>query len=159
VAGRDLTGREIELIRGPTLKPFEPPGAMAWGVGYALNLWVDELLTSYRWSLFAFDPAELITSDTPVRPMGEQGIDGHPSVFADIPLDPGHALVLQTGEGGTIAAGLGEPHAWFRNADGQPSPKQFQKLSIYRAERWLFGHPDNPLWDEIGASAGTGLST
>ena len=158
MAGRDLTGREIELIRGPALRPFEPRGAMAWGVGYALNRWVDELLTDYRWSLLVFDPAELITSDTPVRPMSERGSDGSLSVFADIPLGPGHALVLQSGEGGTITAGLGGPDDWFRDSEGLPSLPEFQKLSVFRAERWLFGHPDNPLWEEIGVSAGTGLS-
>lgn len=158
VAGRDLTDREIEVIRGPALRPFEPCGAMAWGVGYALNRWVGELLTDYRWSLLTFDRPELITSDTPVRPISGQVSDGSPFVFVDIPLGPGHALVLQSDEGGTIT-GLGGVDDWYRDSDGRPSLEEFQRLSIFRAERWLFGHPDNPLWEEIGASTSSRRST
>lgn len=141
---------EIELIRGPSLSSAEPVGVMPYGVSVALSRFVDELLSDYRWSLFTFRPEELITSDTPVKAMTERSADGTPSVFADVPLGPAHVLVLQTGEGGVVTADLGGPDAWFRDAAGEPSLKCFQNLNFMKAERWVFGHPDNPIWQELG---------
>ncbi|MCA1840221.1 MAG: DUF4238 domain-containing protein, partial [Actinobacteria bacterium] len=49
--GSDLTSREIELIKGPSLDTAEPPGVMPYGISIALNQFTAELLTDYRWSL------------------------------------------------------------------------------------------------------------
>lgn len=151
VAGRELTAAEVELIRGPSLGSAEPPGVMPYGVSVALSQLVDELLGNYRWSLFSFTPGQLITSDTPVKLMTERSADGTPSVFADVPLDPTHVLVLQTGEGGDVTANLGGPDAWFCDALGKPSLKTFQNLNFMKADRWVFGHPENPIWRDLGA--------
>lgn len=152
VAGRDLTPEAVELIRGPSLSSAEPPGVMPYGVSVALTQFVDELISDYRWSLLTFKLAELITSDTPVKAMTERSADGTSSVFADVPLDPAHALVLQTGEGGDATAALGGPDAWFRDASGEPSLKCFQNLNFMKAERWVFGHPGNPIWQNLGVA-------
>lgn len=117
-AERDLTSKEVELIRGPSLSSAEPVGLMPYGVSVALSRFVDELLNDYRWSLLTLRSGELITSDTPVKPMTERSADGTPSVFADVPLDPEHVLVLQTGDGGEVTADLGGADAWFRDAPG-----------------------------------------
>lgn len=57
-----------------------------------------------------------------------------PSVFVDVPLDPAHVLVLQTGDGGDVTADLGGADAWFRDAAGEPSLKCFQNLNFMKAE-------------------------
>jgi hypothetical protein len=149
LAGRDLTPEEVDLIRGPPLSAEEPPGVMPYGVSIALSRFVKELLEDYRWSLLGVQPGHLITSDTPVKAMTEQSADGTPSVFADVPLDPGHVLVLQTGSGGEVTADLGGPEGWFRDADGEPVLKVFQNLNFMKANRWVFGHPENPIWQEL----------
>lgn len=152
IAGHDLSRVEIELIRGPSLSSAEPAGVMSYGVSVALSRFVDELLSDYRWSLLTFRSGALITSDTPVKAMTERASHGSPSVFADVPLGPAHVLVLQTGSGGEVTAGLGGPDAWFLDETGEPSLECFQNLNFMKAEQWVFGHPDNPVWQEIGAS-------
>jgi hypothetical protein len=150
-AGRDLTPREIDLIRGPSLGTTEPPGVMAYGISIALNQFTSELLNDYRWSLLRVHPGELITSDTPVKTMTERSADGTASVFADIPLDSSNVLVMQSGDGGTVTAERGGVDAWFRESDGSPSLKTFQNLNFMKADRWVFGHPDNPIWEQIAS--------
>jgi hypothetical protein len=150
ITGQDLTLKEMELIRGPSLSSAEPVGVMPYGVSVALSRFMEELLGDYRWSVLTVQPGELITSDTPVKPMTERSADGTPSVFADVPLDPAHVLVLQTGDGGDVTAALGGADAWFRDATWEPSLKCFQNLNFMKAERWVFGHPDNSIWSELG---------
>lgn len=149
IAGRDLTSEEVELIRGPSLSEAEPPGVMPYGISLALSRFVGELLTDYRWSLIAVTPAELITSDTPVKPMTDQSSDGTKSVFADVPLDQGHVLILQTGKGGQGTERLGGPEGWFLDSDEQPSLRTFQNLNFMKGDRWVFGHADNPIWRQL----------
>lgn len=149
VAKGDLTAREIDLIRGPSLSSAEPPGVMAYGISIALNQFTAELLTDYRWSLLRVHLGELITSDTPVKAMTERSEDGTISVFADVPLDPAHVLILQAGDGGAVTAERGGADAWFREHDGSPSLRAFQNLNFMKADRWVFGHPENPIWKQL----------
>lgn len=149
LTGRDLTPEEVDLIRGPLLSDAEPPGVMPYGVSIALSRFAKELLDDYRWSLLTVEPGHLITSDTPVKAMTEPSANGNPSVFVDVPLDPEHVLVLQTGTGGEVTASREGPDGWFRDPNGEPALKTFQNLNFMKADRWVFGHPENPIWQEL----------
>lgn len=81
--------------------------------------------------------------------MTDRSADGSPSVFADVPLDPAHVLVLQTGGGGAVTTNLGGPDGWVRDADGEPVLEVFQNLNFMKADPWVFGHPGNPIWQEL----------
>ncbi len=149
-----LTREQIDLIRGPRLGGSEPRGIVGGGVVLALRQHTAELLNDFAWTLLDFDRDELITSDTPVKAMAERDRFGRVSVFADVPVDDSHVLILQSGRGGTTTASRGGVDGWFRNADGTPSLECFQNLNFLKAQRYVFGSVTNPIWRLLRGRAG-----
>ncbi len=123
------------------------------GVVIALRQHTAELLDDFTWTLLEFDRPELITSDTPVKAMTERDRLGRVSVFADVPIDSSHVLVLQSGSGGTTTANRGGVEGWFRHADGTPSLECFQSLNFIKAQRYVFGSVMYPIWNFLGDRA------
>lgn len=149
-----LNGEQMDLIRGPRLSDNEPSGVVGGGVVLALRQHSAELINDFRWTVLEFDRPEMITCDTPVKAMTERDRLGRVSVFADVPVDRSHVLVLQSGSGGTTTAGLpGGVDGWFRHADGTPSLECFQNLNLMKAQRQIFGHVTNPLWRALPSRA------
>ena len=144
-----LTREQIDLIRGPRLGGSEPRGLVGGGVVIALRQHTAELLDDFTWTVLEFDRPELITSDTPVKAMTERDRLGRVSVFAEVPVDGSHVLVLQSGSGGTTTASRGGLDGWFRHADGTPSLECFQNLNFLKAQRYVFGSVTNPIWSVL----------
>ena len=146
----ELTAEQLTQIRGPRQSSGDLNSLVAGGLVVMLPRFTAELLSDYRWSMITFDRPGLITSDTPVKAMTERDATGGVSVFVDLPIDPSHALLLQTGLGGTATALRGGPDAWYRDEEGTPSIRTFQNINFMKAERLVFGHPANPIWVDLG---------
>ena len=151
MAGRDLTAEEIAAVRRPSPDAALPEGVMPYGVALALGSFVDQLLTDYDWSVVEVEPAQLISCDTPLKVLSEHH-DGESSFVAELPLDQSHVLLLRSGPGGPMLVERGGWDGWFLDErTGRPALNLFQKFALMKAERYVFGHPDNPLWSEIAA--------
>jgi hypothetical protein len=154
--GESLTREQIDLIRRPR-RGGEPTGVVGGGVVIALRQHTAELLEDFRWSVLEFDRPEIITCDTPVKAMTERDRLGRVSIFADVPIDPSHVVVFQSGGGGRATAARGGVDGWFRHPDGTPSLKCFQNLNFMKAQRYVFGNVTNPIWSALGVSNGPSM--
>jgi len=92
----------------------------------------------------------LITSDVPVRAVFGGPGNGD-SGYADMPLDPSTVLIFRSG---VAADSIHSSRDFYLGAHGQPSARHFQRTMLHRSDRWLFGHPDNPIWTTLRSPDG-----
>lgn len=141
--GAPLTREQIDLIRGAQISSNVVEGVVGGGVMMLLEQHSSDLRNGrWTWSLERVDAPTLITSDVPVATVSGGPASGD-SGYADLPLDPSTVLVFRSG---VTAASTAASRDFYLNGEGVPSARHFQRLMINRANRWLYGHPDNPLW-------------
>ncbi len=143
LAGQPLTPAQRDLIRGPQMSPKVVDGVVGGGLMIHLAEHSYDLRSSrWTWSLERVDEPILVTSDVPVSVVSPD-LATRNTGYADLPLDPSTVLVFRCGE---TALEAGSSRDFYLNRNGQASAKHFQRLMLIRSDRWIFGHPDNPLW-------------
>lgn len=146
MAGAPLTREQIDLVRGPQLSPNVVDGAVGGGVMMFLEEHSRDLRSDrWTWAVERVDQPMLVTSDVPISAIGGDPRSGN-SGYADLPLDPSTVLVFRSG---ATAASIRSSRDFYLGPDGRVSATHFQRLMINRADRWIFGHPDNPLWSTL----------
>ena len=146
IAGTKLSRKALDLIRGPSLSGNDVEGIVGGGIMMHLASQSDDLLSGrWTWTLERVDRPTLFVSDVPIRPIttGAGPLEG---AFADVPLDPSTVLVLRSGK---AAVSERSSRVFYTGADGHASAAHFQRLMLQRSDRWLFGHPKNPVWGAL----------